>query len=153
MTVQVVTAGPQARATLKMRESVSRLSAERLAGFRAAVAGLLARQDNRGYQYFAGWHGVPDGICQHHNDLFLPWHRGYLYHFELALQDIDPTMTMPWWNWLDEAGIPPAYGDAQVDGAPNVLFSAAVAPIGVPHQAGFPSETHREPFDPSVSGP
>lgn len=153
MALQVTRRGPLTRATLKTRESVSRLSAEQLAAFRAALTGLLERHDNRGYQYLAGWHGVPDGICQHHNDLFLPWHRGYLYHFELALQDIDPTVTLPWWNWIDEPGIPAAYEDAEIDGAPNVLRSAPVAPIGVPPQDWFPAETHREPWDPAQPGP
>ena len=33
--------------------------------------------------------------------LFLPWHRAYLYFFELALQDQDPAhaVTLPWWDW------------------------------------------------------
>jgi len=153
MTIQVARRGPQTRATLKLRESVSRLSAEQLAAFRAAIGGLLERSDNRGYQYFAGWHGVPDGICQHHNTLFLPWHRGYLYHFELALQDIDPDVTLPWWNWIVEPGIPAAYDDVEVDGQPNVLHSMPVSPIGVARQDSFPATTHRDPRDASLTGP
>jgi hypothetical protein len=31
-----------------------------------------------GFDYFAGWHGVPLGWYQHHDPLFLPWHRAYL---------------------------------------------------------------------------
>ena len=44
-------------------------------------------QDDRGFWYFAGWHGVPFNWCEHHTELFLPWHRAYLYYFELALHE------------------------------------------------------------------
>jgi tyrosinase len=121
------------------------MSAAEVNRFRKALAGMLERGDNRGYQYFAGWHGVPLGICQHHNALFLPWHRGYLYHFELALQEIDPTVTVPWWNWMDEPGIPKAYELSRVGGRKNVLASAPIKPLGIPRRSGWPTRTRREP--------
>ena len=89
---------------MKVRQSISRVDPPRGDSSRRTIKGGVDRHDNRGYQFFAGWHGVPPGICQHHNELFLPWHRGYLYHFELALQDIDPEVTIPRWNWMDEPG-------------------------------------------------
>jgi tyrosinase len=147
VTLQVTTRGPDITATLKTRQSVSELSADELTAFRAGITGLLGRRDNRGYQYYAGWHGVPDGICQHHNSRFLPWHRGYLYHVELALQDIDDSLTLPWWNWLDEAGLPTAYADEKVGNDDNVLFSVPIEPMGVPQQDGWPKQTHREPLE------
>src|SRR5689334_12022215 len=109
MALQVAARPPARRGTLKVRESVTQLSDDALTRFRNAVQGVLDRPDNRGFQYFAGWHGVPLGICKHHDVYFLPWHRGYLYFFELALQDIDPEVTLPWWNWMDEPGIPAPY--------------------------------------------
>jgi tyrosinase len=133
------------RATLKTRQSVSQLSVDELQRFRATIEAVLARPDNRGFQFFAGWHGVPLGICQHHNELFLPWHRGYLYHFELALQDVDSQVTLPWWNWMDEAGIPAAFDAAEVGGKPNVLRSVPIEPLGVPRQDGWPEQTYRDP--------
>jgi tyrosinase len=151
--VQVSIRGPVVRATVKTRESVTQLSPERLAAFRAAMTQFIARSDNRGYQFFAGWHGVPDQICKHHVPLFLPWHRGYLYHFELALQDIDPDVTLPWWNWMDESAIPDAYAAEQVDGSDNVLFSAPVLPMFPGRQDWWPAVTHREVWDSSRPGP
>jgi tyrosinase len=153
MANQVATRGPERQATLKTRESVSQLSRDRLAAFRAALKGFLGRSDNRGYQFFAGWHGVPDGICEHHNALFLPWHRGYLYHFELALQDIDPDVTLPWWNWFDEAGLPKAYAPKTVNRKANVLYSAPIKPMTEARDASWPKRTHREPFSGSGPGP
>jgi tyrosinase len=117
------------------------------------MATFLARPDNRGYQYFANWHGVAFGICQHHNDLFLPWHRGYLYHFELALQDVDPQVTVPWWNWMDEPGLPQIFADATVAGGPNVLLGAPIKPTGVQAQPGWPTETTRDPGAPQDPAP
>lgn len=128
-----------------MRQSVSQLSPDELARFRAAFEQFVARPDNKGFQYFANWHGVAFNLCQHHNDLFLPWHRGYLYHFELALQDIDAQVTLPWWNWMDEPGLPAAYGDADVAGQPNVLAGAPINPIGVQVQPDWPQRTTRDP--------
>jgi len=30
---------------------------------------------------------------------FLPWHRVYLYEFELLLQTVHPEITIPYWDW------------------------------------------------------
>jgi tyrosinase len=51
--------------------------------------------------------------CKHHNSLFLPWHRAYLYLFEKSLQDLVPDITLPWWDWTSgeshAQGIPSSY--------------------------------------------
>jgi tyrosinase len=151
--LQVLTQPRVERATLKTRESVTQLPDTALGKFRAAMDAFRKRPDNRGYQFYAGWHGVPFGLCQHHNVLFLPWHRGYLYHFELALQDIDSEVTIPWWNWIDEEGLPDAYAQDQVDGAENVLQSAPIEPYGVPPQPDWPTNTTREPGAPQDPAP
>ena len=31
--------------------------------------------------------------------LFLPWHRAYLYNWEMAMRDRVPGVTLPWWDW------------------------------------------------------
>jgi len=132
-------------ATIKVRQNISQMSPGEIDRFRAALTTMLGRRDDRGFQFFAGWHGVPFGICQHHVPLFLPWHRGYLYHFELALQDIDPAVTLPWWDWLTEPGVPAAYGDETVGGKPNVLFSMPIEPFGVAPDPDWPTQTSRDP--------
>jgi tyrosinase len=145
MALQVATRPSAQRAALKVRESITQLSDESLRRFGEAVQRLLERPDNRGFQYFAGWHGVPLGICRHHDVYFLPWHRGYLYFFELALQDIDADVTLPWWNWMDEQGIPASFEQPPLDGAP-------IDPMGVPHQPGWPTQTSRDPGAPVPPG-
>ncbi|MFI5495048.1 tyrosinase family protein [Actinoplanes sp. NPDC051859] len=44
----------------------------------------------------------------HRSPSFLPWHREYLRSFERALQTIDPTVNLPYWNWTVDrtAGAP-----------------------------------------------
>ena len=37
----------------------------------------------------------------HENSSFLPWHREYILRFEKALQSVDPTVTIPYWDWTD----------------------------------------------------
>ncbi|HEY6780265.1 MAG TPA: tyrosinase family protein, partial [Thermoleophilaceae bacterium] len=89
------------------------------------------------------WHGVPLGLCVHHEPLFLPWHRGYLYFFELALQDVDDQVTLPWWDWLNESDVPPAYSEAEVGGAPNLLASMPIKPFSQAPQPDWPQQTDR----------
>ncbi|KAJ1833909.1 hypothetical protein LPJ63_002367 [Coemansia sp. RSA 2711] len=35
----------------------------------------------------------------HGNDQFFAWHRRFLRHFESLLQEIDPDVVLPYWNW------------------------------------------------------
>lgn len=95
-------------------------------------------QDDRGYNYFAGIHGLPLPIScgnAHDKPYFLPWHRAYLYFFERALRDRNPDAMLTWWDWTTRPGgtgaLPAAFTDAQVDGEPNPLLSAPVDPLAI----------------------
>ncbi|MFC9794006.1 tyrosinase family protein [Streptomyces sp. NPDC127584] len=35
----------------------------------------------------------------HRSPSFLPWHRRFLIEFEQALQSVDPTVNLPYWDW------------------------------------------------------
>ena len=35
----------------------------------------------------------------HRNAAFCAWHREFLWRFEMALQDIDPAVSLPYWDW------------------------------------------------------
>lgn len=150
-------AGP---ARLRHRKNVELLRADQLAALREAFARVMQISDNslidnRGYQYFAGLHGLPQQYCRHGNPpgsepLFLPWHRAYLYFLELALRDQVANASLTWWDWTSPGshavGIPAAFSEAQVGGQPNPLFKAAVQPAAQQH--GRPKETFRQPGDP-----
>ena len=129
---------------LRHRRDARRLTAGQLADLRAAVAGAQRLRDDRGYQRWAGVHGLPLPIsCTHHDPLFLPWHRAYLYLFEKALQDVVPGVTLPWWDWT-RSDIPAAYARRRTaERRANPLFDSPIQPSG----RRDPSEvrTWREP--------
>jgi tyrosinase len=82
-----------------VRKSVYVLAAAEVEALREAYLAAMGLRDERGYQYHAGLHGLPLPIqCRHGDILFLPWHRAYLYFFELALQDRVPEVAIPWWD-------------------------------------------------------
>ena len=96
-----------------------------------AVYTITNRDDNRGFQYWAGKHGRPEAACDH-GQLFLPWHRAYLYGFEKALQHHADNVTLPYWNWTGPATLaanllPSACTNAALpDGSSNSLFSGPI---------------------------
>jgi tyrosinase len=141
----------QARA-LRHRKNVEQLSASQLAALRRAFAAVQAIADDRGYGHWAGIHGLPLPMhCQHGTRLFLPWHRAYLYFFELALRDQVPESVLTWWDWTSASshasGIPPAFARPQVQGRPNPLYRAQVPPAA--RINGQPRQTSRAPAPPS----
>jgi tyrosinase len=143
------TEAPQAPGVpdVKLRKSVTALTDADLASLRAALAAMEGISDDRGYQYWAGIHGLPlPGYCVHNDaagvlgnlqvgPLFLPWHRAYLYFFELALQDQDPAhaVTVPWWDWTTDptqpSEIPAAYASETIGGQPNPLYQGPIIDI------------------------
>jgi tyrosinase len=124
------------------------MTAGQLANFRQAIAEAQKIGDNRGYQYWAGIHGLPLPIsCVHNDELFLPWHRAYLYFFEKALQDRVPGVTLPWWDWTNHReGVPGPYAKRKANGKKNPLFDSPIQPSGRvdPRQ----TRTTRAPGDP-----
>jgi tyrosinase len=119
---------------------------------------MMTIGDDRGWQYWAGIHGLPlPMFCQHHTALFLPWHRAYLYFAELALKQAggDPGVSFPWWDWSVTRGIPVAYEAAEVDGQPNPLAGTEINALALEQarRAGLPEEitqTFRDPGAPGV---
>jgi tyrosinase len=88
------------RGELKQRLNVEFLDDTQLANLRMVIRELKALNpwplDSRSYNSWAQIHGDE---CPHGWSAFLPWHRIYLYQFEQALQDIDASVTLPYWNW------------------------------------------------------
>lgn len=152
---QVAPATGTPKPPIRHRKNVYLLTPSQLRALRDAFAKVIRIRrlgDHRGYQYWAGLHGVPGQYCVHgptpgRISLFLPWHRAYLYFFELALRDQNPDAMLAWWDWTSprahQEGIPPAFAQE----ASNPLFSA---PIWIAAQPGQdPPMTERDPGDPS----
>src|SRR5713226_6815294 len=112
-------------ASLIVRKNADSLSAAELQALRAGYTTAQQIMDNRGYNHFAGIHGIPNWYCWHHDhsqgstvnaNLFLPWHRAYLLFFERAIRDQSPQaprVGLPWWDWTSapshSTGVPKAF--------------------------------------------
>lgn len=154
MTVATLPAQRITQAPLSYRKNVAMLRAPQLKVLRDAYSASMNLSDDRGWQHWAGIHGLPLPMyCKHHTPLFLAWHRAYLYYFELSLKEFEPTVTLPWWDWTSawshQVGVPLSYAAAEADGGPNPL---AGGPINEQAQqqggAGAPGQTSRNPDDP-----
>src|SRR5882762_10455193 len=119
---------------LRIRLAVHNLMETELTAFRDSYRQMQAIQDNRGFQYLAGLHGTPGYYCWHHQQnarsarqmqLFPPWHRAYLYNFEMAMRDRVPGVTLPWWDWTlrppRQRGIPDIFAGPTAGNQPNPL--------------------------------
>lgn len=139
---------------MKYRLPVDHPQSTHVSTYRQAISDAKQLLDNRGYYHYAGIHGAPGRWCWHHQfsqrsnlsaRLFLPWHRAYLHRLEQALQDIDESVALPWWDWTEGEGVPDAFSLEQINGEANVLFSTDIAldPPQVP--ASIRQTTHRQP--------
>jgi tyrosinase len=127
--------GPtQPPAALRHRREIRLLTNAQLADLRRAFSLSQALDDDRGYQYWSGIHGLPLPIyCTHNSPLFFAWHRAYLYFFEKSLQDLVPGVTLPWWDWRTTRAVPAAYRHKEIEshpGQPNPLFDSPIELTG-----------------------
>jgi tyrosinase len=138
----------------RIRQNIDNYEAGELAALRAGYAAMQAISDNRGYNSIAGYHGVPNWFCYHHEDpmMFVPWHRGYLLTFENLLRDRDPSLSLPYWDWSSpishQNGVPTAFSAATdpANVANPLLKSLINAPTATPPVNQW---TQRFPGDPS----
>ncbi|CAA9530228.1 MAG: hypothetical protein AVDCRST_MAG67-4082 [uncultured Solirubrobacteraceae bacterium] len=146
---------------LRWRRNATQLTAQQLADLRRAMTRMQAIGDDRGYMRHAGIHGLPLPIsCQHGTNLFLPWHRAYLYFFERALRDLVRGIAQPFWDWTTTQSIPTAYS-AQQDpsGAPNPLHHGTCDPLALQQAQNMnppinlPAQTSRQPGLPGTQLP
>ncbi len=150
-------------ASLIVRKNADNLDPGELTALRTGYAKAQTIMDNRGYNHFAGIHGIPNWYCWHHDHtthstknakLFLPWHRAYLLFFERAIRDQSPAapkVGLPWWDWTSAIshanGVPKAFSTAKVSGKSNSLYSARIfAPTAKPP---INRQTRRFPGSPS----
>jgi tyrosinase len=146
-----------------VRKNVSNLTNAELKSLRTALGAMMKITDNRGYKKIAGFHGVPEWYCWHHDRnfrpdetgqaaLFLPWHRAYLKWFEDHIRDHDSSVALCWWDWSSplshKEGIPKAYTVEKVDGSSNPLYKFH---ISEPSSGGAGSEPELGPIDEDTS--
>jgi tyrosinase len=155
MTVATLSAQQLTQAPLSYRKNVAMLRVPQLEALQSAFTASMGVGDDRGWQYWAGIHGLPLPMyCQHHTPLFLAWHRAYLYYFELSLKEFEPTVTLPWWDWTSswshEVGVPLRYSDAEAGGQPNPLAGGPINALAQQQAGpGAPGHTSRDPGNPA----
>ena len=73
---------------------------------KAFTDAVLALKKNGGYDPFVTTHlnfmssdSDSGQRTAHRAPSFLPWHRQFLLDFELALQKINPAVSLPYWDW------------------------------------------------------
>jgi tyrosinase len=88
---------------LRCRKNQASLTATERSRFVAAVLALKAAgtYDQYVQRHIASMAG--GGSWAHRGPAFLPWHRKFLLDFELDLRAIDPTITLPYWDWTVDA--------------------------------------------------
>src|SRR6266498_1094389 len=88
----------------------------------------------------------------HQDSVFFPWHRELLYQFEKLLQSVDPTVTIPYWDWTRHqnsaaSGFPFKHDFIGVDGddgdSDRVKRDSAAPPVDATHPYIYP-------FDPQL---
>ncbi|HKC64787.1 MAG TPA: tyrosinase family protein, partial [Pyrinomonadaceae bacterium] len=86
---------------IKVRKNIECMTPDELARLRRVIKVMRCYDtfhefDQRSFRYWANIHA---NNCQHGWEQFLTWHRMYLYYFEQQMQDIDETVTLPYWDW------------------------------------------------------
>jgi tyrosinase len=141
---------------LRYRQSVAELTDAQVAELRAAFADMQATSDDRGYEYWAGLHGLPLPMwCDkfgHGKPTFLHWHRAYLQQFELKLRAAGNghDVRLPWWDWTAMPEVPPVYAAPQAAGAANSLYSSAIAPLALQQGQRADPETQQLAGEPTT---
>src|SRR3954469_858619 len=144
---------PQATSTpLRFRRNAARLTAGQVKQLRDGFRAVQGIDDDRGYGYHAGIHGLPLPIgCDnaHGTDYFLPWHRASLSFCERALRAQVPDAMLRWGDWRvgphRAARLPQPFVPKTVERKANPLASAKVDPLAL-QQGGYrvPAQTVRE---------
>jgi len=145
---------------VRFRRNADRLTDGQLGTLRDAFSAMYMIDDDRGYGYHAGIHGLPLPIsCEnaHGTPYFLPWHRAYLYFFERAMRDRLPNAGLVWWDWQTgpkrRSTLPEPYLRARIESKANPLYSAKVPKIaleqGRRNGMNVAAATRREPAGPS----
>jgi len=80
---------------MRCRKNQATLTAQEKSRF---VAAVLALKANGTYDQYVAQH-VNNMPAAHRGPAFFPWHRELLRRFELDLQAVDSSVTLPYWDW------------------------------------------------------
>ena len=152
---------------MKCRKNVKNLTTEEKTRFVNAIRTLKSQDSvihpgaQSRYDDFAETHMnammLPDGTDRvpgwaHRDSVFFPWHRELLFQFEKLLQAVDPSVTIPYWDWtrhknVGDPGFPFKYDFIGIDGDDADVDRVKRDPGAPPVDATHP---YIYPFDPEL---
>jgi tyrosinase len=91
----------EAIVTLRVRRDVTTLTPAERTALAAAINSL---KTSGVYHAFVRDHSNSMSTA-HRQSAFLPWHRAFILNFESELRAIDPTVSLPYWNWSADPGV------------------------------------------------
>jgi hypothetical protein len=120
-----------------VRQSIAGADPTTLDSFKRAIRAMLALppSDPRNWYRQAIIHVLD---CPHANWWFLPWHRGYLLHFEEICRELsgNPQFALPFWDWTSTPRVPDA------------LFDDVLSPTHELYEESF--QTFRPKFETAI---
>lgn len=90
----------------------------------------------------------------HGNSALLPWHRAYTRDFELALQVVNPNVTIPYWDWTNPEARSTIFSDDFLGGngqGVTVNIPGVGAFEGGPVSSGYFSEANGWVLNPEIN--
>jgi tyrosinase len=133
-------ATPGTTGGLLVRKNAASLTADEKLRFVSAVLGLKKKpspwlEDVSVYDTFVLWHRDAFGcgvMAAHMGPAFFPWHRQFLRLFEEQLRLIEPTVTVPYWDWTVDNTRDAAVWGADLlggDGDPAADYGVTTGPF------------------------
>jgi hypothetical protein len=100
-------------------------------------------------------HAVTHGLAHHHTAGFLIWHRKLLQSFEEMLREVNPEVTIPYWDWSQHPQRLPTASGATLDLFTSNFMGNANGRVGAPFEdfdANGSDVESREALDSDASG-
>jgi tyrosinase len=143
---------------VRIRKNANNLTDEERDRFLSAFAELNAKGLGR-FRDFRDMHTNASVFEAHFDHGFLPWHRAYLLDLERELQQIDPSVALPYWRFDKPApnlftkefmGVPNAAGVVQFVSGHPLEFWETDGSVGITRTPLFDTETSpASPLPPS----
>jgi tyrosinase len=134
---------------VRIRKNANNLTDEERDRFLSAFAELNAQGLGR-FRDFRDMHTNASVFEAHFNHGFLPWHRAYLLDLERELQQIDPSVALPYWRFDKPApnlftrefmGVPNRDGVVQFEPGHPLEFWETDGGVGITRTPLFDTET------------
>jgi tyrosinase len=137
--VATPSASPVAGA-MRVRRNAKSLTAGEKRAFTEAILALKATPSPwdtslSTYDQFVVWHRdafACDVMSAHMGPAFFPWHRQFLLLFEQQIQQVDPGVTVPYWDWtVDDEPSSYLWNDDFMggDGDPEQTYAVTSGPF------------------------